>query len=120
MRRASSGPEARRTGGPGCSLSFPTFVRFERALDAELLDVVDLVERFLLVPPEASLDDFAHLHYTTLDGGRILPEPSFAVPESAWSLVPPGATCHWRGVVIWPDRREVVARGSFVRDANGA
>jgi MoaA/NifB/PqqE/SkfB family radical SAM enzyme len=65
---------------------------------------------------EASLDDFAHVHFTTLEGGRVLPEPSYPVPQTAWDQVPRGKSCAWRALAIFPDRREVVARGQFVRD----
>ena len=64
---------------------------------------------------EASLDGFAHVHFTTLDGGRLLADPAYEVPQALWLKVPPGASCDWRALVVHPDRREVVARGTFVR-----
>jgi MoaA/NifB/PqqE/SkfB family radical SAM enzyme len=66
---------------------------------------------------EASLDEFENVHFTTLEGGRLLSEPTFAVPLLAWSRVPAGHTCAWRALVVFPDRREVVARGTFVRES---
>jgi MoaA/NifB/PqqE/SkfB family radical SAM enzyme len=64
---------------------------------------------------EGSLDAFAHTHFSTLSGTRVLTEPHFAVPASLWQQVPPGDLCHWRALAIHPDRREVVARGCFER-----
>ena len=70
---------------------------------------------------EASLDGFANVHFTTLDE-RLLADPAFEIPSALWKELPPGSVCGWRGLAVFPTRRDVVrakARSCGIRARRG-
>jgi hypothetical protein len=53
---------------------------------------------------------------TTLDGECLLTDPAFEVPSALWEKLPPGSVCGWRGIAVYPRRRDLLQQAAFVRD----